>query len=425
MQTGLRPATRPVHVLFLNSGSLGADVAVHLSLARTLDKSQVQVSAATSLGEKQGASAREAFARIPGITLLQLDLGRAAQQQNGLGRATAILNTISSVVSLARWCRRHQVDVIHVTERPRQALFGLFLARLAGCAGVIHALISFYPHDATRLANWRLSLADGVVGVSRFTAATYERLAKLPANRVFAVHNAVDGAVFRPGVTNEGRTTMRRRLGIPPDVPVIGCVARLMRWKGQASLLEAFAYVRATVPDAQLVLAGLPADQSPDGDGDYRDYLVRRVDALGLGDAVKLPGFLPQDDMPQFYAALDVLAHPSIEEPFGLAVVEAMACSRPVVAIDGGGIPEIIRNGVDGLLVAAEQPQLMASAIIGLLRNPEVARQLADAGRERVLQAFTPNRQAAAMLGVYREILDRRGGRSREQPASLSSNVRA
>jgi len=406
---------RGIHVLFLSAhGGMGADAAVHVSLARTLDRNQVRVSAATSAHEPPGASAREAFERIPDLTLLPLELGRTFGEQHGLGKAVTMLHNLhgmANLVTLARWCRENDVDVIHVTERPRQALFGLLLARLSGCACVVQAHTSFYPHDATRLANWRLHQADAVVGVSHFTANTYLRLANLAPDRVFAVHNAVDGVVFRPEPTH--RAAMRQRLGLPADVPVIGCVARLMRWKGQGTLLEAFVLVRKTIPSAQLVLAGLSADSSPDGDGTYRDYLVRRIGALGLEECVKLPGFLPQSDMPSFYSALDVVAHPSIEEPFGLAVVEAMACLRPVVAIGGGGILEIIRDEENGLLVPAEQPEAMANAITRLFGNPAFAQHLAISARQHVLERFTPAIQAAAMLKVYQEVVDRRGSAHR------------
>jgi glycosyltransferase involved in cell wall biosynthesis len=201
---------------------------------------------------------------------------------------------------------------------------------------------------------------------------------------------------------------MRQRLGIPVDVPVIGCVARLMHGKGQIPLLEAFAVVRQTVPAARLVLAGLSAEAAPDGQGDYRDYIVRRIDSLGLQGVVTLPGFLPQSDMPEFYGALDVLAHPSLEEPFGLAVVEAMASMRPVVAVDRGGIPEIVRREVDGLLVPAEDPAAMAAAIIEVLGEPALAQRLAHSGRQRVLETFTLEIQAAAMERVYAQVVARR-----------------
>lgn len=415
---------RGLHVLFLSAhGGMGADAAVHVSLAHTLDRSKVRVSAATSLREASGASASEAFGGIADVTLLPLELGRTFGSQRGFGRAMAMLHNlrgVASLVWLAGWCRKNEVDVVHVTERPRQALFGLLLARMAGCACLIQAHTSYSPHDATRLANWRLHQADAVVGVSRFTASTYQRQANLSNDRVFAVHNAVDGVLFRPESASHGRLAMRERLGVPADVPVIGCVARLMRWKGQATLLEAFVSVREAIPDARLVLAGLPADSSPDGDGNYRDYLVRRIAALGLEDSVKLPGFLSQSEMPQFYAALDVVAHPAIEEPFGLAVVEAMACLRPVVASSGGGIPEIIRDELDGLLVRPEQPEALANSITRLFRNPAFAQQLATSARERVLERFTPEIQATAMLRVYQQVVDHRLSRQQDKHSKLS-----
>src|SRR5207237_4489621 len=155
---------------------------------------------------------------------------------------------------------KHRVDVVHVTERPRQTLFGLFVPRLARLAGVLHAHTWFYPHDATRLSTLRLGLADAVIGVSQFTARTFVDNARLDPVRVFAVHNGVDTAIFTPEAALAGRRAMRERLGIPTDAPVVGCVARLMRWKGQATLLEAFVGISRRFPGALLVLAGSSSD---------------------------------------------------------------------------------------------------------------------------------------------------------------------
>jgi glycosyltransferase involved in cell wall biosynthesis len=204
---------------------------------------------------------------------------------------------------------------------------------------------------------------------------------------------------------------MRRQLGLADDAVVIGCVARLTRWKGQATLLDALPGLLESAPSVRLVLAGLPSDSAPDGNGDYRDFLIRRIAQRGLERKVVLPGFLPQSDMPRFYGALDVLAHPSFEEPFGLAVVEAMASELPVVAVDGGGIPEIIRHEREGLLVRADNPPAVTAAILRLLRDPGYAQELARAGRQRVLDAFTPEAQATAMLHVYHQVLEQRAAR--------------
>jgi glycosyltransferase involved in cell wall biosynthesis len=189
---------------------------------------------------------------------------------------------------------------------------------------------------------------------------------------------------------------------------VIASAARMTRWKAQHTLIDAFARVRARIPDARLVLAGLSGDSAPEGPGSYRDYLDRRVQGLGLRDSVTFLGFLSQADMPHFYGAIDVLAHPSHEEPFGLVLVEAMASEKPVVAIDGGGVPEIITNGRDGHLVPKEAPDAMADALLGVLCDPAHAVEIGRAGRRRVLAAFTPEMQADAMLRVYEKVLARR-----------------
>ncbi|SRR5579883_120460 len=397
-----------VRVMFLNTrDSLGADVAVHLLLARALDRMQTRVWVATSRYESPGASTRAALESIPDLTVLPIDLGRPLTHRGALRLLTISRDVpgIGSLVRLASTCRRERIDVIHVTERPRDALFGLLLARLAGSACLIHAHTGYYRHDASQLGNWILRRADAIVGVSRFTATTYARDAGLDPSRVFAVHNAVDHVAFHPDIPIAARLEVRALLGVSPDAPLIGCVARLSRWKDQASLLEALVNVRRAIPGTRLILAGINADSAPDGQGNYKDYLVRRIAAFGLDDAVTFAGFVPQQEMPNFYAALDVLAHPAVEEPFGLALVEAMASTRPVVAVGNGGVPEIIRDGIDGLLVPREQPEAMSAALIRVLSDPALAGRLANSGRSRVCEVFTPERQAVAMLGVYRRVV--------------------
>jgi glycosyltransferase involved in cell wall biosynthesis len=408
---------RRPHILFLNAAEgLGADVAVHAMLARTLDRAAVRVSAATNVWESSpGISARQTFSAIPDLTVLPLDLGKPLGPRRGLARAQALASNARGGLALTRlamWCRQNQVDLVHVTERPRQTLFGLYVARLARCACLIHAHTTMYPGDATRLMRWRLKQADAIVGVSKFTAGRYPRFGGAPASKVFAVLNAVDPRQFTPEVAAAGRASTRLRLGLPGDVPVIACVARMTRWKAQHTVIDAFAQLRGQFPQARLVLAGLPGDTALEGPGDYRDYLVRRAESLGLSAVVSFPGFLSQTDMPCFYGAIDVLAHPSHEEPFGLVLVEAMASEKPVVAIDGGGVPEIITSGRHGYLVPREAPGKMADAVQRLLCDPDHARTIAQAGRRRVLEAFTPEIQADAMLGVYQQVLGRRGRRS-------------
>jgi glycosyltransferase involved in cell wall biosynthesis len=418
---------RRLHVLFLNTRDrLGADVSVHLVLARALDRKETRVWAATSTYEAPGTSTRAALKSIPDLAVLPLDLGRPLLGQRGAARVTALLRNVrcgANLVRLAQVCRRQRVDLIHVTERPRDMLFGLLLARLVGCACVIHAHTGYYRHDANRFGNWLLSRADAVIGVSRFTADTYVRDAGLTAKRVFAVHNAVESDRFNPDTPRAVRNAMRARFAIPVDAPLIGCVARLSRWKDQATLIEALATVRQSVPTAHVVLAGETTDSAPDGQGDYKDYLMRRAAALCLDNAVTFAGFVPQHEMPGLYAALDVLAHPAVEEPFGLALVEAMASGRPVVAVGAGGVPEIIQNGVDGLLVSNAQPEALAAALVRVLCDQALAAQLARSARARVQTTFSPERQATEVLAVYRQVVAARAVRGHTARRRLSGTA--
>ncbi|MBV9172337.1 MAG: glycosyltransferase family 4 protein [Chloroflexi bacterium] len=411
------PQGPPIHALFLNTqDTLRADLSVHVSLARALDRQAVRVSVATNAFESPGDSAQAAFGAIRDLTLLRVALGRPVSTQRGLKRAFALLVNLEAgptLLRLAVWCRRQHVDVVHVTERPRDMALGLALARLAGCALIIHAHTTYYPHAQSRtaaVADWVLQQADGVVGVSRFTAQSYWNTGPVSLDRVYAVHNATDSAILNAHLDGHARTSTRQQLGIPIDAPVIGSVGRLMRGKDQVSLVTAFAKVKSTLPEARLVLAGAPADVSPDGQGDYRDYLVRQIRQLQLDQAVVFTGFLPHAEMPNLYAAFDIFAHPCIEEPFGLVIVEAMAAAVPVVGIRAGGVPEIVRDGIDGCLVPPGNPSALADAIVALFSDDARARRLASSGRTRVLASFTPEVQARSIAEVYRAVLANRYG---------------
>jgi glycosyltransferase involved in cell wall biosynthesis len=418
---------RQVRVLFLNSrDSLGADVAVHLSLIRSLDRAEADVSVCTSRYEApHGTSVRRELSAVRGLDVRTIDLGRPLSNTRGVARfvaAAANSLLVMSVIRLGWACRRRRVEIVHVTDRPRDVAIGWAVSRLGGARLLVHAHTNYYSTDRYGVRNRLLRSADAVVGVSRFTTSTY-RDAGFASDRLYSVLNAVDSSIFSP-VAKSQRNEFRERIGVPDGVPLVGCVARLMRWKCQPALLDAFASARNRLPGAMLVLVGTSHDVSPDGNGDYRDFLVRRVAELGLQDAVVFAGFIPPSDMPTVYAALDVLVHPAVDEPFGLVIAEAMASGVPVVAVDNGGVPEIIRNGVDGLLVSPE-PAALANALEQVLSSPELASHLADSGRVRVIEAFGPSRQAKEMLSTYRAIL--KPGKldpGSSQPSTLESTAK-
>ena len=118
----------------------------------------------------------------------------------------------------------------------------------------------------------------------------------------------------------------------------------------------------------------------------YKQELRQIVEKLGLAQDVIFTGF--RRDIPELLAAFDVLVLPSLEEAFGRVVIEAMACAKPVVATRGGGLPEIIRDKETGLLVPVKDPQAIAGAVLQLLADKALARQMGLSGRKRAEEMF-------------------------------------
>jgi glycosyltransferase involved in cell wall biosynthesis len=164
---------------------------------------------------------------------------------------------------------------------------------------------------------------------------------------------------------------------IPENSPIVGVVARLEAEKGHRTLLEAWPLVLEEVPDAWLLIVG---------EGSERDALEAQSEVLGITERVVFTG--RREDVPAVTAALDVAVLPSYREAQGLSVLEAMALTRPVVASAVGGIPEMIEDGVTGLLVPPHDCQALAGAIVRLLTDHPFADTIARAGHDLVHERF-------------------------------------
>lgn len=199
----------------------------------------------------------------------------------------------------------------------------------------------------------------------------------------------VDVAAFHPGV--DGRS-VRRELDLGSG-PVVACVSRLVRRKGQDMLIRAWPYVRARFPDAALLLVGDGPDRK------RLDALLRRV---GVG-GVRFVAGVPTTQLPPYYAACDVFVMPCRTrrggldvEGLGIVYLEAAACARPVIAGTSGGAPEAVRDGETGLVVGdPRSPESVAASIIELLDDPDRAAAMGLAGRAWVEAQWSWDRLAA------------------------------
>ena len=175
-------------------------------------------------------------------------------------------------------------------------------------------------------------------------------------------------------------------------------VANLFAYKGHSDLVDAARRIADAFPSIRFLLVG--ADAGEEGN------LRRRIEALGLGRNVLLVG--PRPDAAAIVAASAFLVHPSHQEGFPNAILEAMAAGKAVVATRVGGIPEAVEDGRTGLLVPARDPAALAGAVLSLLRDPDRARAMGEAGRMRVEEEFSIGKMVEGIESLYVELLARK-----------------
>src|SRR4051794_29282468 len=237
---------------------------------------------------------------------------------------------------------------------------------------------------------WTLRHADALTAITD-DCRQHALRAGAPAERIRLVFNGTDLRRFSPP---ENGTRGDSRFG--PHM-VFAC-RQLFPRKGIRFLLEAAAELKPQFPDLKIVLAG---------DGFERPELVQLAADLGISQDVTFLGWVPNAELPPYYRAAAVSVIPSLEEGFGIPAAEAMGCEVAVVASDAGGLPEVVENGVTGLVVPRGNSKALAQAIGSLLADPQRRRQMGQAGRERALRLFDWDRTAEQFEEIYREVATR------------------
>ena len=295
-----------------------------------------------------------------------------------LRRPVSVPRDLMAVRDLQRRIRRLRPDIVH-THSSKAGFVGRLAARIAGVPRIFytphgHVFHSYYGRPITRM----------FVALERFAARFTERIVVLTdaeAQQHLAVGVGrreqfvkIPSGVDLTAVLAEapGGHRVRRELGFSDETPVIGAVARLVPVKGLQYLVSAMPEIVRSCPDAHLVLAG---------DGDRRPELEALARRLSLADRVHFLGF--RRDAAAVTAALDVFVLPSLNEGQGRVLVTAMALGVPIVATKVGGVPEVIEEGCQGLLVPPADPSALSRAVTALLTDREKAASLGKAGRAR------------------------------------------
>jgi glycosyltransferase involved in cell wall biosynthesis len=299
---------------------------------------------------------------------------------------------VGGAVRLADALRSRRIDVLH-SHLFYSSLFASPVGRACGVPLIVET-----PHVRELWRRGRLKrsyvvdrlaarFVDRFIAVSRANARYLIEEKGLPAPKVVVVENGCD---LRRFAAVPSAAAVRPELGLAGPGPVLVVVGRLEPQKGHHVLLDALPAVRAEFPSARLVCVG---------EGAERTALEAQAARLGLNGCVRFVGFRP--DVPRWLAAADVVVLPSFYEGLPLAAIEALAASRPVVATAVDGTPEVVVDGRTGLTVAPGDSRALAEAIRRLLREPLLARRLAQAGRRWVEERFDEDRQVRLTEQVY------------------------
>jgi len=293
-----------------------------------------------------------------------------------------------SVLEIVEFLREKPVDVLH-SHGPRDHLYTFLASRLAPVRHLVRT-----KHNHTRLRSGWLSRllyekTSAVITISEFVRQNL-LLDKIAPDHVTTLSDAIETKRFAPSEKDPEILALHGLAGVDT---IVGSVSSLHKRKGVEELLRAYKLVREKLPDQSMkcVLTG----------GAWEQW-VPLVTELGLTDEVVFPGF--QTDVPAYLAILDIYVLPSRQEGLGNSILEAMCMERPVVVSDVGGITEAVTPET-GIILSDTSPPKLAEAIHSLVIDPERRRDLAEAGRARVIEHFSFDVVVDRTLEIYERLL--------------------
>jgi len=398
-----------IRVLFFDhTAALGGGEIALLNLVRHLNprtiKSIVVLGAAGPLVERLGPE-------IDTYTL-PLPVGLATNRKNSLGLATLfqireILGGLSYILQLAKFIRSHKIDLVHTNSLKADVIGGI-ASRLAQCPVVWHVRdrieMDYLPGPVVRV--FRLLCRVIPTYVIANSAATLRTL-HLGPDRPDGTDFGVNG---RSAVVHDGTRTrsLSKERSRHLEVFRIALIGRISPWKGQHIFLQAAQSVAERFPNVRFFVIGAALFDEHKYDEEIRQLPKK----LGIENLVEFTGFC--SDIEEVIEGLDLVVHASMTgEPFGQVIIEGMAAGKPVVATNGGGVPEIVEDGSTGILVPMGDVQAMADAICEILADPVRAREMGIRGRQRVENHFTVELTASKVETVFYEVLRRHGNQRR------------
>ena len=395
-------------LFFDHTASLSGGEVALLNMAQGLDRTHfrplVVLGEAGLLRDKLIAAGIETR-----VLPLSAEIAQARKDALGTGsllRLRAISRSAIYAAQLAKVIRRENAALVHCNSLKADIIGGL-AARLARVPVLWHVRDriepDYLPVSVVMLFRQLCRFVPNyIIANSQATLQTLHLPAKhlaadgrgMAGARARVVHDGVPLAAFAPDV--------RSAIAAPSTLaaPVIGLIGRISPWKGQHIFIEMAAAVHARFPRARFVICGAALF----GEAAYEARVRAQVRDLRLESCVEFTGF--STEVYTEIQSLDIVVHAStMGEPFGQVIVEGMAGGKPVVATCGGGVPEIIEDGVTGRLVPMNDSLKLTEAVLGLLCDPHAAQCMAQAGYKRAQEHFTIAHNVQRVESLYAHLL--------------------
>jgi glycosyltransferase involved in cell wall biosynthesis len=329
-----------------------------------------------------------------------------------LGREISPLRDLVATFRLARLIRRERPQILH-THTAKAGTVGRVAALLAGSRRPPIVVHTFHGHVLRGyfgpvpslffrlLERWLAGRTTALIAVSPQVRDDLVSLGIAPRERFAVIRLGIE-LDERIAAERNGRAESRRYLGIPGERFAVGWIGRMTAVKRTDDVLVAFKRLRESGVDATLCMVG---------DGPDRAGLEQRAHDLGIVRDTLFLGY--QEDVAPFYAAFDALVLPSSNEGTPVSVIEALGAGRPVVATRVGGVPDVVRDGVDGFLVDPGATDELADRLADLAQDPTLRERMGKQGRERVLPRYAVERLVDDVDQLYRSLLSVEGARRR------------
>jgi glycosyltransferase involved in cell wall biosynthesis len=362
-------------------------------IARSIDRDRFDIS---FLLPNLGPATMEPSIRATGVPVRQIPL------EGRLGPARATLE-------VARYCREHSIDVIHV-HMERALMLGLLGAKLAGVPVRLHTrhIAGPYPTSyRSRISSLRdlrnNGLSTHIVAPSEMTRHTLEQVDQVPESKISVIPHGFDLASYV--ATDADAARMRTKLAIGDDSPIVGVVSRFLDIKGIDYIIDAFRLLLQTYPRARLVLANARGHQETK----IRDLLERTIPG-------RYTTVVFETDMAALYRTFDVFVHVPVEphyEAFGQVYVEALAAGIPSVFTLAGAAGDFIVDGENALVVPSRRSDAIHQAVVRLLGDDALQARLSTNGRRDVKDRFSLNTMIRSLEDLYLKLHHAQGVRAR------------